>query len=108
MVEKLWQLVRLPLSQMAIDIRDDVFDQQLAPKLLAEKLTLLPTTGPTSRSTGRSFTVSASRNFLKALVAKTASSAEAAVAASASLRRGARRSSRPKIPNPQSQGSQER
>src|SRR5262249_6096731 len=70
----------------------------LQPSCSPKKLTLLPTTGPRSSSTGVSRAVRLARNFRRALVAKTASSATACAlkgCASSSLLRGAMRSNRP-------------
>ena len=46
------QLIEQTVPDMAIDVLGQIFDDDLAAKLLAEKLTLDPTTGPRSRSTG--------------------------------------------------------
>src|SRR4029079_14916736 len=72
----------------------------LQPSCSPKKLTLLPTTGPKSSTTGEACDVSPARNLRRALVAKTGSSGEGAMggARSAPGRRGARRSNRPTTP----------
>src|SRR5262245_53309468 len=69
----------------------------LQPSCSPKKLTLLPTTGPRSRSTGDSRAVRLVRNLRRAFVAKTGSSADTdgLDGTSDSVRRGARRSRRP-------------
>src|SRR4051812_32083142 len=71
----------------------------LQPSCSPKKLTLLPTTGPRSSSTGDSREVSEVRNFRSALVAKTGSAdvpgAAAAGCSSVSTLRVEMRSSRP-------------
>src|SRR5437868_13340603 len=67
----------------------------LQPSCSPKKLTLLPTTGPRSRSAGEGFAVRDVRNFRRAFVAKTGSSpADGPGDGSLSVRRGARRSRR--------------